>query len=138
MLRYDCNDRPDQRRTAEATAGQQDEHRARAKNRQRGSTDAGGQVTEKELPGCDEACVALKIRLNRRLLPNRAEGEEQTKSRQEPNPLARHTCQVCPALLLLQLSTHTSPRGVGQILILTDAAAAVAAARLTDGLGEPC
>jgi hypothetical protein len=38
----------------------------------------------------------------------------------------------------LQLSTHTSPRGVCQILILTDAAAAVAAARLTDGLGEPC
>jgi hypothetical protein len=75
-LRYDGDDRPDQRGTAETTAGQQNKHRAHAKNRQRGSADAGDQVTDKELTGSDKACVALEVGLNRRLLPNRADGEE--------------------------------------------------------------
>jgi hypothetical protein len=75
-LRYDRDDRPDQRGTTETTAGQQNKHRAHAKNRQPGPSDAGDQVTDKELTGSDKACVALEIGLNCRLLPNRAQGQE--------------------------------------------------------------
>jgi NAD(P)-dependent dehydrogenase (short-subunit alcohol dehydrogenase family) len=52
------------------------QHRAHAKNRQGSSTDAGSQVTEKKFTGDDEPRVALKVGLDRRLLPNRAEGQE--------------------------------------------------------------
>jgi hypothetical protein len=55
--------------------------RAHAKNRQCGSADARGQVAEKELTGGNKARVALEVGLDRRLLPDRAEGQEQTKSR---------------------------------------------------------
>ena len=66
-------------------------------------------MTEKELTSGDEPRLALKIGLDRRLLPDRAERQEQTKSRQKPNPFAPHRRQVCPAILLLELSTHTKP-----------------------------
>jgi hypothetical protein len=49
---------------------------AHAKNRQRGPYDAGDQVAEKEFTGSDKACVALEVGLDRRLLPDRAEGQE--------------------------------------------------------------
>jgi hypothetical protein len=75
-LRYDRDDRPDQRGTAETTAGQQNKHRAHAKNRQRGPSDAGDQVTDEELTGSDKACVALEVGLNGGLLPDRAQGQE--------------------------------------------------------------
>jgi len=125
-LRYDRDDRPDQRGTAKTTTGQQNKHRSHAKNRQRGPADAGDKVTDKELTGSDKARVALEVGLDPRLLPNRARpGVDQKQAAAKP-PCTRPALDMSRVPAVAVEYSHQASEGVCQILILTDTATAVA------------